>query len=127
LVLASGLFFPTAKLNYFFNLQSIAVIYFIIFTKYMKNKKRTTIYDIAEKLNIAASSVSRALNNSNHVNEATKKLILKTAAELNYKRNTLASNLRKGHSKTIGVVVPFINQKDITLSFASRTNCKVRR
>jgi len=76
----------------------------------MRNKKRTTIYDIAEKLNIAASSVSRALNNSNHVNEATKKLVLKTADELNYKRNTLASNLRKGQSKTIGVVVPFINQ-----------------
>lgn len=76
----------------------------------MKNKKRATIYDIAEKLNIAASSVSRALNNSRHVNEETKKLVLKTAAELNYKHNTLASNLRKGQSKTIGVVVPFINQ-----------------
>jgi LacI family repressor for deo operon, udp, cdd, tsx, nupC, and nupG len=50
------------------------------------------------------------LNNSNYVNEATKKLILKTAEELNYKRNTLASNLRKGQSKTIGVVVPRINQ-----------------
>ena len=35
---------------------------------------------------------------------------MKTAAELNYKRNTLASNLRKGQSKTIGVVVPRINQ-----------------
>lgn len=76
----------------------------------MKNKKRTTIYDIAKKLNIAASSVSRALSNSGHVNEATKKLILKTAAELNYKRNSIASNLRKGESKTIGVVVPYINQ-----------------
>src|SRR5450432_3668310 len=76
----------------------------------MKSKKRTTIYDIAQKLNIAASSVSRALNNNKHVNEATKQLILKTAAELNYKRNNLASNLRKGKSKTIGVVVPFINQ-----------------
>jgi LacI family repressor for deo operon, udp, cdd, tsx, nupC, and nupG len=73
-------------------------------------KKRTTIYDIAEKLNITASSVSRALNNSNYVNENTKKLILKTAAELNYKRNTLASNLRKGQSKTIGIIVPRINQ-----------------
>jgi len=73
-------------------------------------KKRTTIYDIAEKLNITASSVSRALNNSNYVNENTKQLILKTAAELNYKRNTLASNLRKGQSKTIGIVVPRINQ-----------------
>jgi LacI family repressor for deo operon, udp, cdd, tsx, nupC, and nupG len=76
----------------------------------MKNKKRTTIYDIAEKLNIAASSVSRALSDSGHVNEATKKLVLKTAAEMNYKRNTIASNLRKGESKIIGVVVPFINQ-----------------
>jgi len=73
-------------------------------------KKRTTIYDIAEKLNITASSVSRALNNSNYVNEKTKQLILKTADELNYKRNTLASNLRKGHSKTIGIIVPRINQ-----------------
>jgi LacI family repressor for deo operon, udp, cdd, tsx, nupC, and nupG len=73
-------------------------------------KKRTTIYDIAAKLNITASSVSRALNNSNYVNENTKQLILKTAAEMNYKRNILASNLRKGHSKTIGIVVPRINQ-----------------
>jgi LacI family repressor for deo operon, udp, cdd, tsx, nupC, and nupG len=73
-------------------------------------KKRTTIYDIAAKLNVTASSVSRALNDSNYVNENTKKLILKTAAELNYKRNTLASNLRRGHSKTIGIIVPRINQ-----------------
>jgi len=76
----------------------------------MKPKKRVTIYDIAEKLNITASSVSRALNDSTHVNEETKKLVLKTAAELNYKRNNLASNLRKGESKTIGIVVPRINQ-----------------
>jgi LacI family repressor for deo operon, udp, cdd, tsx, nupC, and nupG len=76
----------------------------------MKPKKRVTIYDIAAKLNVTPSSVSRALNNSNYVNEATKQLILKTAQELNYKRNTLASNLRKGQSKTIGVVVPRINQ-----------------
>ena len=76
----------------------------------MRPKKRTTIYDIAEKLNLNPSSVSRALNNSSTVNPATKKLILKTAQELNYQRNTLASNLRTGHSKTIGVVVPRINQ-----------------
>ena len=76
----------------------------------MRSKKRTTIYDIAEKLNLNPSSVSRALNNSSSVNEATKKLVLKTAEELNYQRNTLASNLRKGHSKTIGVIVPRINQ-----------------
>jgi LacI family transcriptional regulator len=73
-------------------------------------QKRTTIYDIAKRLNIAASSVSRALSNSSKVNPATKALILKTAAEMNYQQNVMASNLRKGSNRTIGVVVPRINQ-----------------
>ncbi len=76
----------------------------------MKNQKRTTIYDIAKKLNINASSVSRALSNNNNVSEKTKKLILRTAEEMNYKQNSLASNLRKGANQTIGVIVPRINQ-----------------
>ena len=84
--------------------------YFCIFTLIMVRQKRTTIYDIAERLNIAASSVSRALNNSSKVNAATKALILKTAAEMNYQQNAMASNLRKGSNPTIGVVVPRINQ-----------------
>lgn len=75
----------------------------------MNQKKRTTIYDIAEKLGITPSSVSRALNDK-AVNEKTKKRILQAAKELNYKKNSLASNLRKGESTTIGVVVPRINQ-----------------
>src|SRR3569833_528867 len=76
----------------------------------MKQKKRVTIYDIAEKLNIAASTVSRALNNNSNINAETRKLVQATAVELNYKHNTLASNLRKGQSKTIGVIVQRINQ-----------------
>ena len=76
----------------------------------MENHKRTTIYDIAKKLNLNASSVSRALNGSSNVSEKTKELILKTAKELNYRQNSMASNLRKGENRTIGVVVPRINQ-----------------
>ena len=76
----------------------------------MKSPKRTTIYDIAKKLNLNASSVSRALSNQSNVSEATMRLILQTAKELNYKPNSMASNLRKGENKTIGVVVPLINQ-----------------
>jgi len=76
----------------------------------MKSQKRTTIYDIAKKLNLNASSVSRALSNNSNVSEATRKLILDTAKELNYKQNSLASSLRKGHNQTIGVIVPRINQ-----------------
>jgi LacI family repressor for deo operon, udp, cdd, tsx, nupC, and nupG len=76
----------------------------------MKQPKRPTIYDIAKKLNLNPSSVSRALNNSSTISVATRELILKTAKELNYKANSMASNLRKGHNSTIGVVVPRINQ-----------------
>ena len=76
----------------------------------MSAKKRVTIYDIANRLNLTASSVSRALNNKPAVNENTRQLILRTAAEMNYKQNVVASNLRKGKSQTIGIVVPQINQ-----------------
>lgn len=76
----------------------------------MKSPKRTTIYDIAKKLNLNASSVSRGLNKNSNVSEATRKLIFDTAKELNYKHNRLASDLRKGYNQTIGVVVPRINQ-----------------
>lgn len=76
----------------------------------MKNQKRTTIYDIARKLNLNASSVSRALSNTSKVSEATKKLILDTAKEMNYQPNSLASNLRRGSNRTIGVIIPRINQ-----------------
>jgi LacI family transcriptional regulator len=76
----------------------------------MENQKRTTIYDIAKKLNLNASSVSRALSGNSNVSEKTKQLILKTAKELNYRQNSMASNLRKGENQTIGVVVPRINQ-----------------
>jgi LacI family repressor for deo operon, udp, cdd, tsx, nupC, and nupG len=76
----------------------------------VKNQKRTTIYDIAKKLNLNASSVSRALSNNSNVSDATRELILKTAKELNYKQNSLAANLRTGHNRTIGVIVPRINQ-----------------
>lgn len=76
----------------------------------MKRQKRTTIYDIAQRLNLAASSVSRALSNSDKVNAATKALVLQTAAAMNYQPNVMAANLRKGNNPTIGVVVPRINQ-----------------
>jgi LacI family transcriptional regulator len=72
-------------------------------------KKRTTIYDIARELNITPASVSRALNDSLLISEATRKRVKKTAAKLNYQKNQHASNLRTGGSKTFGVIVPRIN------------------
>ena len=72
--------------------------------------KKTTIYDIAKKLNITAATVSRALNNNSRISESTKKLVKETAIELKYKPNKLALALKIGKSKNIGVIVPRINR-----------------
>lgn len=80
----------------------------LIYPLFMENK--TTIHDIAKALNIDASTVSRALNNSPRVSQKTKDRILSKANELGYQRNLLASNLRKNKTSTIGVIVPRISR-----------------
>ncbi|MCF8358473.1 MAG: LacI family transcriptional regulator [Prolixibacteraceae bacterium] len=74
------------------------------------SKKQTTIQDIAKKLNITASTVSRAMNDHPKISKKTKALVWNTARELNYQPNTIASNLRKGKGNTVGMIVPRINR-----------------
>lgn len=71
--------------------------------------QKTTIYDIAKRLDITAATVSRALNNNPKISEATRKLVLETAAKMNYKQNRLAQSLRSGKSNNVGVIVPRID------------------
>ena len=75
----------------------------------MENK--TTIYDIAKRLNITAATVSRALNNNPRISKNTRKLVLETAKEMNYEPNRLAVALKNGKSNMVGVVVPYIDRK----------------
>ncbi len=72
-------------------------------------KKKTTIYDIAKKLDITAATVSRALNNNSKISEATKDLVLKTAAKMKYEPNKLALALKSGKSYNVGVIVPRVD------------------
>ncbi|HET8735316.1 MAG TPA: LacI family DNA-binding transcriptional regulator [Pricia sp.] len=72
--------------------------------------KKTTIYDIAKKLDITAATVSRALNDNPRISEDTKKLVKETAVQMNYKQNRLALALKSGRSKNVGVVLPYINR-----------------
>jgi LacI family transcriptional regulator len=75
-----------------------------------KREKRITIYDLAKSLNIAPSSVSKALNNSHAISSKIKKMVEDKAKELNYIHNTNAANLRRGFTRIIGVIVPKINE-----------------
>jgi LacI family transcriptional regulator len=74
------------------------------------SKEQVTIHDIAERLNISASTVSRALVDHPRISEATKKKVRQMAEKLNYSPNILASSLRKGKGNVIGVIVPNISR-----------------
>jgi LacI family transcriptional regulator len=71
----------------------------------MKTEK-ATIHDIAKKLNITASTVSRALKDHPRISAETKKAVLKAAQKLNYQPNHIAAALRNGRSNIIGIIVP---------------------
>jgi LacI family transcriptional regulator len=61
---------------------------------------------LAEKLNMAPSTVSRALNDSYEISEATKAKVLALASELNYQPNPYARSLRENKSNTVAVIIP---------------------
>jgi LacI family transcriptional regulator len=69
-------------------------------------KRRTTIHDIAKKLGISASTVSRALHDHPRISKATKKAVHKTAERLHYQPNHIAAALRNGKGNVIGIIVP---------------------
>ncbi|MBB1282742.1 LacI family DNA-binding transcriptional regulator [Flavisolibacter sp. BT320] len=67
---------------------------------------KTTIQDIAKELQVTPSTVSRALNDHHSISEATKKAVVRTAKKLHYRHNKIASSLRLGRTKILGVIIP---------------------
>ena len=63
-----------------------------------------TIREISEKTGVSIATVSKVLNGKSGVNEKTRKKILSAAKDLNYRPNLNARNLKKGHSRTIGII-----------------------
>jgi len=71
-------------------------------------KHQITIKDIAKKLNISPSTVSRALKDHPDINFNTRDAVKKIAREYNYRPNKIALSLLQNQSKTIGVIIPEI-------------------
>ena len=68
--------------------------------------KHITIKDIARHLSLSVSTVSRALVNDKNIRRETKEKVLEAAKALGYKPNPVATNLKYGHTNTVGVIVP---------------------
>jgi LacI family transcriptional regulator len=75
----------------------------------MSEQKEITIYDIATRLKLSPTTVSRALNNNPAISKATRQLVNELATQLGYRSNTFASSLRTKKTNTIGVIVQRLN------------------
>lgn len=71
-------------------------------------KEKATLKQIAKQLGVSVSTVSKALNNSPEISDATKTKIQEFAKLKNYKPNITAINLKNRKTKTIGVILPNI-------------------
>ena len=64
-----------------------------------------TIYEVAKRCGVSASTVSKAINDYPAIPEETKARIKKAMAEMKYVPNLQAKSLSRGKSKNIGILV----------------------
>ena len=69
-------------------------------------KHQVTIKDIARKLGVSTSTVSRALKDHPDISVKTREAVKELANILGYKPNMIALNLKHSRTNTIGVLVP---------------------
>lgn len=75
-----------------------------------------TLKQLAQRLGLASSTVSRALRNGSDISADTKQRVQAMAAQLHYQPHAYASGLRNQLSHTIGVVVPEVNDRFFSLA-----------
>ena len=78
--------------------------------------KNINIRELALKLKLSVSTVSKALRDSHEISEKTKKRVIRAAAQLNYISNPYASSLRGRKSKNIAIVIPEVADSFFSLA-----------
>ncbi|WP_010277587.1 LacI family DNA-binding transcriptional regulator [Paenibacillus senegalensis] len=68
-----------------------------------------TIKDIANKVGVNVSTVSRVLNNRGYISDSLRENILKAMEELNYQPNEVARTLFRKKSNMIGLIIPTVD------------------
>ena len=67
-----------------------------------------TLKQLSSILGVSISTISKALNDSHEISDATKKRIVKSAKLHNYQPNKIAVGLKSGKTNTIAVVIPSV-------------------
>ncbi len=69
-----------------------------------------TLEELAMKLGVSASTVSRVVNNKKYVKPLTREKVLRAIEESGYTPNQIARNLKYRQTKTVAYVVPDISE-----------------
>ncbi|MDQ1058372.1 LacI family transcriptional regulator [Arthrobacter globiformis] len=76
-----------------------------------------TLKDVAAASGVSISTASRALDERTTSRSAAAAHVRKIAEELGYRRNSFASSLRRGETRTLGVLVPRLSDTVMALMF----------
>lgn len=72
-------------------------------------QKSISIKEIAKMANVSVATVSRVINNNGRFSKETKEKVEALIKEYGYTTNVAAKSLRTSKSKTIGLIVPNID------------------
>jgi LacI family transcriptional regulator len=70
------------------------------------DQSKATIYDVADHAGVAISTVSRVLNDSEDVADATRERVVDAIQELQFRPNRTAKSLAQHSTRTIAVALP---------------------
>src|SRR5271157_5151631 len=74
-----------------------------------------TVHDVAKRARVAPITVSRVINNSGYISDATRERVETAIQEIGYVPNTLARGLRSKRTNTLGLIVTDITNPYFTL------------
>jgi LacI family transcriptional regulator len=72
---------------------------------------RVTVKEVARRAGVSTATVSRAFNRDPRVLEETRGRVMQAARELNYRFNDAARSLKTRKTRTIGLVIPYLQNE----------------
>jgi LacI family transcriptional regulator, repressor for deo operon, udp, cdd, tsx, nupC, and nupG len=79
-------------------------------------QKPVTIKEIAKRLNVSVSTISRALHDHPSIGLRMRQQVKKLAEELNYEPNQAAISFKQGKTFTIGVILPNLGEEFFSIA-----------
>lgn len=90
------------------------------------SQKPATIKEIAKRLKVSVSTVSRALHNHPSIGLRTKTQVQQLAEELNYEPNQAAISFKQGKTFTIGVILPNLGEEFFSMAINGIEDCVIQ-